>query len=103
MSEPMSERVIHPSAVLWRIVAAVGGGYAFCWGFIALTTASLFALGMAFHDAEILSAMLGLLLYVTCFIWAFSAPSVLRVSLVLFGGAGLMTVAASLIQHLLVS
>ena len=32
------------SAVLWRVAAAVLGGYAFCWGFIALGVAGLFAL-----------------------------------------------------------
>ncbi len=98
----MVERAIHPSALLWRIVAAVGGGYAFCWGFVALGVASLFALGMEFHDAESLSSMLAFLVYVASFIWAFAAPSLSRVCLVLFGGAALMAAAASVIQHLLV-
>src|SRR5690606_26613262 len=89
-------------SVLWRIAAAVAGGYAFCWGFIALGVACLFALGMAFHDAESLSSMLAFLVYIGVFIWAFAAPNLNRVWLVLAGGGALMAATASLIQFILV-
>jgi len=88
--------------LLLRIAAAILGGYAFCWGFIALGMSLLFAAGMSFHDAEHLSSMLGLLLYLTAFCWAFAARSVPRVWLVLAGGGALMAGAAALVQRALV-
>ncbi|HJU39300.1 MAG TPA: iron uptake protein [Tahibacter sp.] len=91
------------SALALRIGAAVLGGYAFCWGFIAFAMASLFGLGMKFHDAEHLAAMLAFLIYLGVFCWAFVARSLVRAWLVLAGGGALMAVAASLLQHRLVS
>ncbi|MCZ8093315.1 MAG: iron uptake protein [Acidovorax sp.] len=88
--------------VLLRIAAAMLGGYAFCWGFVALSMAGLFALGMSFHDAEHLCAMLAFLLYVTVFCWAFATRSLARAWAVLAGGAALMAGAASLLQMTLV-
>lgn len=88
--------------ILSRIAAAVGGAYACCWGFIALCLSAAYAAGMSFHDAEHLSAMLGLLLYLVLFCWAIAARSLVRVWAVLLVGAGAMAGAASLIQHALV-
>lgn len=88
-------------AALWRALAAILGGYAFCWGFVALGVAGLYALGMAFHDAEHLSSILAFLVYVAVFIWAFAARSLVRVWVVLLGGGALMAGAASLIQLML--
>lgn len=85
-----------------RIGAAVLGGYAFCWGFIALALAGLHALGMPFHDAEHLSAMLGLVLYVTAFCWAFLTSSLAWAWWTLAGGGALLAGAASLLQIALV-
>ena len=85
-----------------RISAAVLGGYAFTWGLMALGTAALFAAGMEFHDAEHLSAILGFLVFLGLFLWAFAAQSLWRVWLVLAGGGGLMAAAASLVQRSLV-
>lgn len=86
-----------------RIAAAVLGGYAFCWGFIAITVAVGYALGMKFHDAEHLGSILGLLLYLAAFCWAFVTPSLARAWIVLAGGGVAMTVAASLLQQQLVT
>lgn len=88
-------------AVLQRVAAALLGGYAFTWGFIALGLALLFAAGMDFHDAEHLAAILGFLVFLTVFLWAFADRSLARVWGVLAGGGLLMTGAASLVQHLL--
>ncbi|CAM4286754.1 Iron uptake protein [Comamonas aquatilis] len=85
-----------------RIGAAIFAGYGFTWGFIALTTAVLFALGMAFHDAEHLSAILGLLIYLCAFLWAFAVRSLGRVWAVLVGSGAVMGIAASLLQHNLI-
>lgn len=85
-----------------RFVAAIFGAYIFAWGFIALGTAGLFALGMPFHDAEHLSSMLVFLVYLGAFLWAFIAKSMLRLWLLLAGGGGLMVAGASLLQHFLV-
>ncbi|WP_417284686.1 iron uptake protein [Comamonas sp.] len=85
-----------------RICAAIFAGYGFTWGFIAGATAGLFALGMAFHDAEHLSAILGLVVYLCAFLWAFSARSLGRVWAVLVGGGAAMAIAASLLQRHLI-
>ncbi|MFC4819090.1 iron uptake protein [Dokdonella ginsengisoli] len=91
------------SAVLLRIATAVLGGYVFCWGFIALAVAGLYALGMAFHDAEHLGAILAFLLYLTVFCWAFVTPNLPRAWIALAGGGAAMAAAASWLQHFLVA
>jgi hypothetical protein len=85
--------------VAGRIAAALLGGYVFCWGFIALGLAGLFALGMPFHDGEHLLAILAFPLFVAVFCWAFVARSLPRVWLVLAGGGALMAGAGALIQY----
>lgn len=92
-----------PPIVVARIAAAVLGGYAFCWGFIALGVAGLFALGMPFHDAEQLASILAFLLYLILFLWAFATPSLLLAWGLLLGGGGLMAGLASVLQQLLIS
>jgi hypothetical protein len=87
--------------LLSRIAAAVIGGYAFCWGFIALGLAGFYAAGMAFHDAEHLSSILGLLLYLVAFCWTFAAPRVGRAWALLLGGGVAMAGLAALIQRAL--
>ncbi|HWV15788.1 MAG TPA: iron uptake protein [Cellvibrio sp.] len=90
----------------WQVVSRIGagvlGGYVFVWGFIALGLSGLYALGMPFHDAEALSNILGFLLYLTLFLWAFSTPYLDRAWLVLVGSGALMAAIAALIQHMLV-
>lgn len=90
---------VTPRIVVSRIAASLLGGYAFVWGFIAFGMSSLFALGMSFHDAEHLCAILGLLIYVAIFMWTFAARSLTKVWSVLLGGGALMTVLGSLIQY----
>jgi hypothetical protein len=84
-----------------RILLAVLGGYAFCWGVIALCAAGTFPLGAEFHDGETLGSILALLVYPAAFLWAFAARSLWRVGTVLVGGGALMAAAASLIQSAL--
>lgn len=91
------------SAALWRVAAAVLGGYAFCWGLIALGVAGLFALGMPFEDAEQLSSMLAWLAYLVAFLWAFGAARLAPVWTVLAGGGALMAGLASLLQFFLMN
>lgn len=89
--------------LLSRIAAAVFGGYAFCWGFLAFAVASLYGLGMKFHDAEHLGSMLAFLIYLVAFCWAFVTRSLARAWVALGGGGALMAAAASLLQHQIVS
>ena len=84
-----------------RIAAGVLGGYAFTWGFIALGIGLLFAARVEFHDAEALGYILGFVVFLVVFLWAFSAASLRRVWLVLAGGGALMTAAAWLVQQAL--
>ena len=83
-----------------RVAAALLGGYAFSWGFVSLGVAGMFAAGMAFHDAEHLSYILGFLVFLTAFVWAFSARSLARVWLALAGGGAAMAGVASFVQYL---
>lgn len=85
--------------LLSRIAAAVLGGYVFCWGVVALSLAGFYAAGMAFHDAEHLSAILGLLLYLVVFCWAFAARRIATVWALLIGGGALTTGMAQLLQR----
>lgn len=84
-----------------RIAAGMLGGYAFAWGFIALAIVLLFAARLDFHDAEILGTILGFIVFLVVFLWAFAARSVVRVWLVLAGGGALMAGAAWLVQRAL--
>ncbi len=95
---PVAARLTRRLSVVGHVLAAIFGGYAFCWGLIALGVAGLYALGMSFHDAEHLSSILAFLVYVMAFLWAFTARSLLRVWAVLAGGGVLMAVLASLLQ-----
>jgi hypothetical protein len=90
---------LRPLPLLSRIAAAVLGGYAFCWGFFALGLAGLYAAGMSFHDAEHLSSILGVLVYLVLFLWTFAARNVGRVWLLLLGGGALMAGLAALAQR----
>ena len=91
------------AALAARILLAVFGGYAFCWGVIALCAAATFPLGAELHDGETLGSILVLLIYPAAFLWAFAARSLWRVCAVLVGGGGLMAAAASLIQMSFIS
>lgn len=99
----MSTLSLSRSHLLGRIAAAVLGGYAFCWGFIALGLALMYGAGMSFHDAEHLSSIIGLLLFLVVFCWAFAARSLTKVWVWLAGGAALMSGGAELVQRALVT
>jgi hypothetical protein len=79
--------------VFSRVCASILGGYAFTWGFIALGVSSLIAAGLEFHEASSLVSMLGFLLFLCAFCWAFVAASLTRVWTVLGGGGTAMTLA----------
>ena len=87
--------------IVLHVLAAMFGGYVFAWGTVALATCLLFAAKLDFHDAEFLGAFIGLLAYVTVFLWSIATQRLLRVWIVLFGGGLLMAGAASLVQSLL--
>ncbi|MES1939693.1 hypothetical protein T5B8_05606 [Salinisphaera sp. T5B8] len=81
-------------ALTARVAVATVGGYAFTWGFVALVTSTLFLAGLDFHDAETLALLSAFLVYLGLFLWAFVAPSLVRVGTVFAMGAILMTGAA---------
>lgn len=101
---------LHPSMrdrlslpIVARITAALLGGYAFTWGFVALGVAGLVALGVDFHEAETALLLLAFLVFLPLFLWAFAAASLARVWAVLGGGAVLMTAAAWGLQRVLLA
>lgn len=81
-----------------RVATAVLGGYAFAWGLVALATCLLFALGLDFHDAEFLGALVGMLGYLLVFLWAIATPRLGRTAIVLLAGGAVMAALASVIQ-----
>jgi hypothetical protein len=102
--QPAPLRGAHPMTavrIALRIAAGMLGGYAFTWGFIALAIGLLFAARMEFHDAEALGYIVGFIVFLVAFLWAFAARSLLRVWLVLAGGGALMAAAAWLVQRAL--
>ena len=97
----MATASISRSDIIWRTLAAVFGGYAFTWGLIAFGMAAMVAADMEFHDAEHLTAIIGFLVFLTIFLTAFAARNIVRVWLVLVGGAVVMASAAELIKNLI--
>lgn len=83
------------------VAASVLGGYAFAFGFTALGVAGLVALGVDFHDAEAGAHILGFLIYLLVFLWAFTEAKLTRVWAFLAGGGLAMTFLAWLIQYML--
>ncbi|SBV35586.1 conserved membrane hypothetical protein [uncultured Stenotrophomonas sp.] len=82
-----------------RLAAAVFGGYAFTWGFIAAAMALLFKAGMEFHDAEFLASAVGLLLFLVLFLNVVASRRRLAlVWLALVGGGAALAVVGSLVQ-----
>jgi len=97
----MATASISRSDIVWRTLAAVFGGYAFTWGLIAFGMAAMVAADMEFHDAEHLTAIIGFLVFLAIFLTAFAARNIVRVWLVLAGGAVVMASAAELIKNLI--
>lgn len=89
--------------IVARIAAALLGGYAFTWGFVAFGVAGLSAVGVDFHEAETAMLMLAFLPFLGVFLWTFACRSVVRVWAVLAGGGAVMTLTAWLIQQAILS
>ena len=85
-----------------RTAVALLGGYVFTWGIVALGVAGLYTAGMEFHDAEHLSYIIGLLVFLTAFLVAFATHALRRTALALVGGGAAMTALAWWLQSLLV-
>jgi hypothetical protein len=102
MNATMAATTKSPFHIVSRTAAAVLGGYAFTWGTVAFGMALLFAAGLEFHDAEHLSAMIGVLVFLVAFLAAFAVRSLARAWLVLLGGGALMSIGATLLQQQLI-
>jgi hypothetical protein len=86
-----------------RIIAAFLGGYAFTWGLSALAITAMVALGIDFHEAETGMTLVAFLVFLALLLWTFAAASMVRVWLVLAGGAAVMMLMATMLQNSLVS
>ena len=80
-------------AVASRVLAAVGGGWTFAWGFVVLAIALGRRAGLSYADAQTVSWLLVFLVYVATVCWAFAVASVARAWIVLAGGGLSMTLA----------
>lgn len=85
---------MHRLQITTRVVAGIGGGWVFVWGFVMLGTAALARTGMGYEDAKTLAYLLAFLVYLAALCWAFAAASALRVALLLLGGGAAMTAVA---------
>ena len=82
-----------------RLAAGLLGGYLFSWGVVAFGAASLFKLGMDFHDAEFIAHSVGVLGYLCLFLWAFAGHMrVWRLWALLLVGGSVLAGLASLVQ-----
>lgn len=97
----MTSITLTPRHIASRTAVAILGGYAFTWGVIALGIALMYSAGMEFHDAEHLSYIIGLLVFLVAFLVAFATQGLRKVALVLVGGGALMTAAAWWVQGLI--
>lgn len=80
----------HHLALAARVLAASVGGYGFTWGFVALGISALSVFDVDFHDAESITLITAIFVYLCLFLWAFCAPSFVRVCTVLGVGTILM-------------
>jgi hypothetical protein len=84
--------------LIGRVAASLLGGWAFVWGFATLTITGQVALGQPYGEAHTATMLLAFLVFLAVFCWSFAAASLVRVWLVLVGGALLMTGAGWLLQ-----
>lgn len=74
--------------IVSRVLAAVGAGYVFTAGGVALIAVALPAVfGMARSEAVVLAAMLGFVIYLIALLWAAVERRLWRVWAGLLGGA----------------
>jgi len=93
---------IHPLQIVARVTAAIVGSYAFTWGLVTLSVASLVALGMPYGEANIAIMLTAFLIFLGAFLWSFAAASIARVWLVLGLGGATMTALAWWLQRSLI-
>lgn len=98
----------HPSSLRWpeiiaRVTAGILGSYAFTWGLTAAGVATLVALGMDYHEAEMGMSMLALLLFPGVLLGCFAVRRIGWVWVGLSGGALLLFGAAWAIQRALLA
>ncbi|HYD05306.1 MAG TPA: iron transporter [Reyranella sp.] len=75
---------LHVAAIVVRLTAAIGGGYAVTAGVAALAAVVLPMLtSMPRSEAVVLASMLAFLLYLALLIWAFAERRLLRLCLIL--------------------
>lgn len=99
-SMPSMHRSHRPAV---HLVTTLVGSFAFTWGFVALGVAGLVALGVDYHEAEVSLMLLAILVFLPLFLWSFASPRQLRVTALLFGGAGLMTATAWTLQRVVLT
>lgn len=73
-----------------RFAAAIFGGYAFAFGFVAIASLAGFVAGLRFSDSQTLAWMLGVIVYLLALLWAFTPRSTAFVWAVLGGGGFVM-------------
>lgn len=85
-----------------RVVASLLGAYLFSWGVVTLGITTSVALGAGYDQAYLAFRMLGFLVLLGAFLWAYLARSLLFLFAVLFGGGAVLTAVAWAIQSRLV-
>lgn len=91
-----------PAEIVARVVLGVAGGWAFVAGFVTLAIAAQVALGQRYDEAHVAAMLLAFLVFLVVLCWAIAANSLLRVAVLLPGGAAVMAGAGWLLQSRLV-
>lgn len=86
-----------------RFAAAILGGYAFAFGFVAICSLAGFSAGLRFSESETLARMMGIVVYLVSLLWAFTPRSNTFVWTVLGGGGVAMGAAAWGLSRMIVN
>lgn len=79
------------SAVVLRLILAIGGGYAVSAGFTAFAAVALSATStLRRSEAVVLASMLAFLVYLAILIWAFAERRLARLCVVLVGAGAVL-------------
>lgn len=98
----MASALPQGASIAARIFASLLGGYLFSWGIVTFGITASVALGAAYDQAYLAFRMLGFLVLLCAFLWAYLARNLTLLFAVLFGGGAVLTAVAWVLQGRLV-
>ncbi len=83
-----------PALVVWRLIVAILGGYAFTSGYAAIVGTALPLVGVARADALVVAMITAFLVYATMILWAVATKHPWRFGGIVFAASLLMIIIA---------